>query len=486
MSESNAPGGLGGLDRRRFLQLMGFAGAGVALGACGGSGKSTGTTATTTPGQSTTSSVPKLPAFPIGAAAKSSSKPVPVSMWHSMTENNLKTLQKLANSFNSSQSDVKVSLVNQSSYSDTMTAYEAAASSNSLPDLVQIENIDLQIIVDSQTVIPAGAAVAADNYDVSGLAPSTVEFFKVEGTLWGMPWNESSQVLYYNQNLFEKAGLDPASPPKTLAEYRSASEAIVSKGVAKYGTSLKLTPSEFEDWTAQAGALLVNNNNGRTARATEVAFGGSVGLELFSFYAEMWKDKLAQPTAGNGTGAYDNLFAIAGGTAAMTTETSAALGTVLTVIGNYPKVKLGVGPLPAPPGPGGVPYGGAGLFMVKSSPPEQQDGAWQFIKFLLTAGPMATWSLGSGYIPITTAAIEVPALTAAWAKTPEYKVAYNQILNTTPSTATDGAVAGPLAQIETFIANGLTSMSSGTSAAAALASTVSQSNAAISSYNSRV
>src|ERR1039458_6475411 len=99
---------------------------------------------------------------------------------------------------------------------------------------------------------------------------------------------------------------------------------------------------------------------------------------------------------------------------------------------------------------------------------------------------MATWSLGSGYIPITTAAIEVPALTAAWAKTPEYKVAYNQILNTTPSTATDGAVAGPLAQIETFITNGLTSMSSGTSAAAALASTVSQSNAAISSYNSRV
>jgi sn-glycerol 3-phosphate transport system substrate-binding protein len=170
----------------------------------------------------------------------------------------------------------------------------------------------------------------------------------------------------------------------------------------------------------------------------------------------------------------------------MTTETSAALGTVLTVLPHYPHVKLGVGPLPAPPGPGGVPYGGAGLFMVKSSPAERQDGAWLFIKFLLEANPMATWSLGSGYIPITTAAVQVPALTTAWATTPEYKVAYNQVFDTVPSIATAGAVAGALAQVETYITNGLTAMSNGTSAASALATTVSQSNAAIVSYNSRV
>jgi len=467
------------LDRRRFLQLMGMAGAGVALGACGGgSGSSTST--------SPASTVPKAPPFPIGAAAKATTKPVPVTMWHSMTEANLTTLQKLARHFNDSQSDVKVSLVNQTSYTDTMTAYTTAAGSNDLPDLVQIENIDLRIMIDSNTVIAAGDAVAADNYDLSALLPSAVEFFKVEGTLWAMPWNESSQILYYNQNAFEKAGLDPTNPPATLDDYKSAAQKIVSSGACKYGTSLKLTPSEFEDWFGQSGTELVNNGNGRTARSTAVAFGGSVGAELFGFYEEMFKTKLAQATPGNGSGAYDNLLAIAGGTAAMTTETSAALGTVLTVLPHYPHVKLGVGPLPAPPGPGGVPYGGAGLFMVKSSPAERQDGAWLFIKFLLEANPMATWSLGSGYIPITTAAVQVPALTTAWATTPEYKVAYNQVFDTVPSIATAGAVAGALAQVETYITNGLTAMSNGTSAASALATTVSQSNAAIVSYNSRV
>jgi sn-glycerol 3-phosphate transport system substrate-binding protein len=159
---------------------------------------------------------------------------------------------------------------------------------------------------------------------------------------------------------------------------------------------------------------------------------------------------------------------------------------VLTVIGNYPKVKLGVAPLPAPPGPGGVPYGGAGLFMVKDSPAEKQDGAWQFIKFLLGAGPMAAWSLGSGYIPITKAALSVPILTAAWDKLPEYKVAYTQVLDTKPSIATAGAVAGALAEVETYLGNALQSISNGSSAATALASVVSQSNTAIASYNSRL
>jgi sn-glycerol 3-phosphate transport system substrate-binding protein len=463
---------------------MGLVGAGAALGACSKSSNSGGGTGTTS---SPTSTVPPAPAFPIGAAAKATNKPVPVTMWHSMTEANLTTLEKLTKQFNGSQTDVKVSLVDQTSYSDTMTAYSAAAGSNSLPDLVQIENIDLRLMIDSGTLVPAGSAVAADtSFDISRILPSAVEFFKVENVLWGMPWNESTQILYYDQNAFEKAGLDPKSPPATLADYKSAAQAIVSKGVAKYGTSLKLTPSEFEDWTAQAGGLLVNNGNGRTARATEVVFGGSTGLELFSFYEEMYKAKLAQPTTANGSGAFDNLLAIATGTAAMTTETSAALGTVLTVIGTYPKVKLGIAPLPAPPGPGGVPYGGAGLFMVKDSPAEKQDGAWQFIKFLLGAGPMAAWSLGSGYIPITKAALSVPILTTAWAKLPEYKVAYTQVLDTKPSIATAGAVAGALAEVETYLGNALQSISNGSSAATALASVVSQSNTAIASYNSRL
>jgi sn-glycerol 3-phosphate transport system substrate-binding protein len=171
----------------------------------------------------------------------------------------------------------------------------------------------------------------------------------------------------------------------------------------------------------------------------------------------------------------------------MTIETSAALGTVLKDLSSFKTVSLGVGPLPSPSGSSqGVPYGGGGLYIVKHSSPEQQDGAWQFIKFLLTGPSMAAWSLGSGYIPITQSAVSEPTLKAKWAAIPEYRVAYEMVLNTTTSPATAGAVCGPLDQIETDIQNGLTSISTGTAASAALAAAVTTSNSDISSYNQRV
>ena len=466
------------LTRRSLLGAFGLGAAGLAVAACGSS--SSGST-TTTGGVAST--------FPLGAAAKSSSKPVKVTMWHSMTNANLTTLQSLAKTFNSSQSDVQVTLVNQPSYGDTLTLYTADLGGGNLPDLVQIETIDMQLMIDSQSIVPVGDAVAADSsFDLSQILPGSVNYFKANGTQWAMPFNQSTQVMYYDQKAFTKAGLDPAKPPLTLAEYQTYSKQIVSKGVAKYGTSLKMDPSNFEDWTAQGGGLLVNKDNGRSARATAVAFDDSLGLSLFDFYSEMLSSKTAQATPGTGAGAYDNLLAIPPGTAPMTIDTSAALGTVLSVLGGgrYPNVELGVGPLPAPPGPGGVPYGGAGLYISKKSPAAQQDGAWQFIKFLVSPQSQATWTLGTGYIPINTKTPDLPSVKAAWAKTPEYTVAYKQVLATKPTTATAGALCGPLAQVETDISNALEAISNGASATTAQSQATSSANSTISSYNARV
>lgn len=473
------------LSRRKLLGAVGLGAAGVALAACG---SSSSTTTTTGSGGSTGTTAPSS-TFPVNAAATSSSKPVPITMWHSMTNANLTTIEALAKQFNNSQTDVRVTLVNQNSYGDTLTLYTAALGSGTLPDLVQIESIDLQLMIDSQSVVPVGEAVASDkSFDISQLLPASVDYFRVNGTLYAMPFNQSTQIMYYDQKAFIKAGLNPAKPPLTLDEYEAYAKQVVAKGVAKYGTSLKLDPSNFEDWTAQGGGLLVNQGNGRSGRATAVAFDDALGTSLFDFYASMWSSKTAQATPGTGGGAYDNLLAIPSGTAPMTIDTSAALGTVLSILngGKYPNVKLGVGPLPAPPGPGGVPYGGAGLYISKKSADPQQAGAWEFIKFLVSPASQAVWTLGTGYIPINTGTPSLPSVKAAWAKVPEYTVAYEQVLNTKATTATAGGVCGPLAQVETDIATGLTAISNGTSASSALSSVVASANTAISSYNSRV
>jgi ABC-type glycerol-3-phosphate transport system substrate-binding protein len=71
---------------------------------------------------------------PLGAIDKAKSKPVEITLWHSMNRANLDSLVKLTDQFNASQSDVHVNLVNQTSYQETLQKYRAGLSSGDLPD----------------------------------------------------------------------------------------------------------------------------------------------------------------------------------------------------------------------------------------------------------------------------------------------------------------------------------------------------------------
>ncbi|HUC06292.1 MAG TPA: extracellular solute-binding protein [Acidimicrobiales bacterium] len=466
MEAPSTPVGADHLSRRAFLGVAAVVGASGAISVpASASGRSGAAT------------------FPLGAASRAGSKPVVITMWHSMTSANLTTLSNLTDQFNTSQKNVRVNLVNQNSYTDTLAAYTAALSGGSLPDLVQMQTTALQFMIDSQSIVPAQGAVRADHYSLSDYLPASVEFFRVNGTLYAMPFNISSNVLYYDRKAFAAAGLDPDAPPTSLAGLRSAAEKIVRSKVAKYGMSLKVTDSDFELELALADGLLVNHQNGRTGRATAVSFDNAKGRAIFDWWGGMLQDQLAQPTSDT---TYDNLLAIGNRIAPMTWETSAALGTILTVLNSYPQVGLGVAPLPRPAKRGGVFVGGAGLFMVSKSPPTHQDAAWQFIKFLNSPASQATWSVGTGYVPIRKSATLLPAITAAWASQPYFKVAYQQIAASPTDPATAGAVIGAFNQVSNAINDGISSLASGTKPVTALKATEKACNSAIAAYNARI
>lgn len=481
MTAANEPGSTDSaraprpFDRRRFLAgatSVGAAGLASSILAACGSG--------TPSAPSGTRARPY--AFPLGAAARAATKPVPVTLWHSMQSANLAALTAMTNAFNTSQPDVHVTLVNQNSYPDTLSLYTAALAGGSLPDVVQIESEDLQLMIDTKSVVPAQSAVDADHYDLSDFLGVAVSYFRVAGTLWAMPFNISSQVLYYDKNAFAHAGLDPSVPPTTLDDLRSAAGKIVKTSTEKYGMALKLSPSTFDEWIAMGGGTLVNHGNGRQGRATAVTFDDALGKSLIDFYAEMFSSGLAQPTSAT---SYDNLFAIGNQISPMTLETSAALGTVASLLSGYPKVKLGVGPMPGPAG-GGVYVGGAGLYMVAKSPPERQDAAWRYIKFLVSPSQQAVWAAASGYVPVRKSAVDEPVLKSRWTSLPGFRVAFDQIVASPVSIATAGPVMGPAGQIDTAVEDALTSVSHGAPAAKSLAEAAATANQTLSSYNSRV
>ena len=422
------------------------------------------------------------------AALKKATKPVEITMWHSMNRANGDTLQQLTDAFNSSQSDVKVNLVNQIDYNQTFTKYKAGLASGDLPDIVQLQETEQQQIIDTGTVLPAGVCAKADKYSFSDFLPRIVSYFTVQGTQYAMPFNNSGPVLYYNKKAFTAAGLDAEKPPTTLDEMRSAAEKLKANGV-EAPLGLKTEPGYFEHWRAMADKLYVNNSNGRKARATKTVFNDSTGRQIFSWMSGMVKDGLATTNADLGTGTFDNLLGIRSGSHAMAIDTSAALGTISSVLsaGNDPNIELGVAPMPGPSHKGGVLVSGGALYMVNKSKPEKQAAAWKYLKFLDQPENMTTWAIGTGYIPIRKSSAASTEMTTYWAQNPTYKVAYDQLLTGPTNAATSGSVIGQYTGVRDAVRDAENSMFlEGKDPKSALKAASDNATTAIDDYNSKL
>ncbi|HEX5096079.1 MAG TPA: extracellular solute-binding protein, partial [Acidimicrobiia bacterium] len=169
---------------------------------------------------------PDLPNCPLDALEQASG-PVDITLWHAMTRANLDELTRLTDQYNSSQSKVHVSLSESANYTDNLTRYTAGLGTGDLPDLVQIEDTGTQLMIDSQSVLPAASCIKADNFDTSDIIPRVLAYYTVKDVLYPMPFNVSNPILYYNKNAFTNAGLDPEKPPTTLDEMMEASQKIV-------------------------------------------------------------------------------------------------------------------------------------------------------------------------------------------------------------------------------------------------------------------
>jgi sn-glycerol 3-phosphate transport system substrate-binding protein len=78
--------------------------------------------------------------------------------------------------------------------------------------------------------------------------------------------------------------------------------------------------------------------------------------------------------------------------------------------------------------------------MSKGIAEEEQEAAWEFMKYLTTPEVQAKWHIGTGYFAINPAAYDEDIVKAEWEKYPQFKVTVDQLQQTKPSLATQGAL----------------------------------------------
>ncbi len=105
------------------------------------------------------------------------------------------------------------------------------------------------------------------------------------------PYNSSSPILYYNKDIFTKAGLNADNPPKTWPEVFEAAKKIKASGAAKCGfTSTWLTWIQTENFAAWNNLSYGTKENGLAGTDVTLKFNSEPFVKHFQAIADLAKD----------------------------------------------------------------------------------------------------------------------------------------------------------------------------------------------------
>ena len=424
--------------------------------ACGGGGQAAspatvpGTTMPATAG-GTGLGDPSL--CPLGALANASG-PVDITMWSSETGVNLDAVTALVDQYNATHTDVHVNLVAQGAESDL--AYFAALRSGRLPDLLQTDGVSfLQQAIDSHSVVPAGACLAADHTDTSDFLPRALTAYEANGQLWAMPFVQNTLVLYYNRAAFQAAGLDPDKPPSTIEEMRSDSLTITASGYTPHGVAWLSTNGTLSALLSTSGHPMVDHDNGPTGPATHMTIDDEVGAKAFTLLRDMSVDG----TAVSETDDRSALLALGNKDVAMVLgANSAELGEVLKAVNeqSFPGVELGIGPMVSIDADhrGGNNFRGNPLYVVKGEDPAKVEATYRFTLWLTEPEQQAELDIKTGSVPVRSSAIELPKLKDFWHQNPLFRVAYDDLASAGAPPGGGAAVFAPTLEFGKLVTAG--------------------------------
>ena len=369
-----------------------------------------------------------------------------ITWWHAMSGVNGEAINRIVKSFNDSGKGIQVEAIFQGTYDDLLAKLNTAIASNAAPALVQVYDIGQAYMRDSGQIVPMQAFIDRDKFDTKDFEPAVINYYKYQDKLQSMPWNASSSILFYNKDAFKEVGLDPEKPPVTFSELADAAKKLTKKDTGgqtvRYGFGPSIYGWLFEQLMATSNAPYADNGNGRDNRATKVLWNSPEAKAILSWWkAGVDGGYFYNPGIDNAgsTNAFNS------GKTAMYIESTATLRNTI----NVAKFQVGTGLYPRPdskPKDGGNIIGGASLYIMKSRPVEEQQAAWEFVKYAMTPAIQAQWQADTGYYPVVKAAYDQGPSKEWSTKYPQFTTAINQIRNSPQNRATNGAVLGVMPQ----------------------------------------
>jgi sn-glycerol 3-phosphate transport system substrate-binding protein len=367
--------------------------------------------------------------------------PKKIVFWHSMGGNLQKSVEKIVKDYNSSQDKYEIEAIYQGSYDETLNKFRAVAGTKEAPSIVQVYEIGTQFMINSGYITPIQELMEADNYDSSKLEDFILNYYRVDGKLYSMPFNSSSAIMIYNKDAFKKAGLNPNKGPQSFSELKKVAKKLTESKETKYGFAMLMHGWFFEQMMANSKEYYANKNNGRDGIPTKVNFNNKAGKEIFSMLRDMYKEGTAESF---GRSWSDIRNAFISKQVGIYLDSSSGLRDII----DNADFEVGVSFLPGPNKEFyGALIGGASLWVSNSVSKDEQKGAWDFLKFAASPSEQAYWANSTGYYPINKDAYKEASLIENNKKYPQMTIATAQIQKSVKSKYTQGALLGTFPEI---------------------------------------
>ncbi len=343
-----------------------------------------------------------------------------------------KVIDGYARQFEQEHPGIKVNPIYAGNYDDARIKALAALKAGQSAPLSVLYSIDLYELIE-QDVIVAWDDVATTPDDKAWLKafyPALMMNGTYKNKVYGIPFQRSTIVLYWNKEAFKEAGLDPDRPPANWTEMVQMASKLVKRdaagNVTRWGVMVPSTGYAywmFQAFARQNGQDLMNRDGNQTNYAHPDV------IAALQYWRDLGVKHKVMP---EGTVEWGTLRqAFTEGKTAMMWHTTGNL----TAVKDSAKFPFGVAMLPASK-QRGSPTGGGNFYLFKKTTPEERKAALAFVKWMTAPERAADWSMATGYVATRPDAYATPKLKEYAAGFPQAVVARDQFEFATPELST--------------------------------------------------
>ena len=335
-------------------------------------------------------------------------------------------MQRLIEQFDQQHPDIHVTAVYTGSYDDTNLKTRAAIQAGHPPGAVIMSANFIREYAINNDAIPLDDLIAKDNQTPAQFMAEFWPALKLnateQGHVYGVPFQNSTPLLYYSVDAFKDAGLDPDKPPVTWQDWVDDLRKLAKHDgntTTRWGLMFPGT-YDYLGWITSGFAMsnggeYYNPGYGGEVYYTQPSTVGAV--RLIDAFVHKWH---VMPEGVTDANAVTTAF-FQGRTAMMILSTGS-----LSFVRDNMKTPYRTAFLPRAL-VNAAPIGGASLIIPRGNTPERQAAAWTLINWLVSPEIAGGWSRFTGYFAPRIAAYDLPDMKDYLAKYPDAKVALDQL-----------------------------------------------------------